>query len=62
MHKPLTRELTLPLQQPLAGEEFEEATAERYWEPTVRVVVYDDAQLRSNSGLPSQAPEGDSVF
>jgi hypothetical protein len=48
MYKPLVLELTLPLQQPLDGVEFEEVLEEPAWEPTVRVVVFDDSPRRSS--------------
>ncbi|HKP59621.1 MAG TPA: hypothetical protein VJV78_23015 [Polyangiales bacterium] len=55
MHKSLVRPLELPLQQPLASEELEELEAERLWEPTVRVVVFDDNPLPHESELRQQA-------
>ena len=55
MHKSLVRPLELPLQEPLAREEPEELEAERLWEPTVRVVVFDDNPLPHESELRQQA-------
>jgi hypothetical protein len=48
MYRPLVLPLTLPLQQPLDGVEFEEVVEELAWEPSVRVVVFDDSPRRSN--------------
>ena len=55
MHKSLVRPLELSLQQLLASEESEEPVAERLWEPTVRVVVFDDNPLPRASEFGQQA-------
>jgi hypothetical protein len=48
MHKPLVQPLSQPLQQPLAIEDQQDDVEERNWEPSVRIVVFDDSPSRSS--------------
>ena len=54
---PLTRELTLPLQQPLNGEPFEEETVEHTYQPLVRRELYEGGLIQPE--LPPDVAESD---